>query len=133
VEQARVAWAAREGERVEAIAACFRVTVATLHLWRHLNHEHVVMGLEDRPRSGQWPSYSREQMSAIIATAPTATQQLDQALASWVLDRLLWHLQEQHGISMRHRRHSKVLLSEGLRRGPRSLRTAACTTTVLST
>jgi transposase len=115
VERARVVWAALQGERAEAIAARFHVTAATVYLWLHRYTDSGVAGLEDRPRKGRPPTYSREQVATIIAAALTAPRQLDQPFASWTLDRLVTYLHEQHSITMQRSRLDELLLAEGLR------------------
>jgi transposase len=115
VERARVVRAALQGERAEAIAARFQITAATVYLWLHRFNGHGVAGLEDRPRNGRPPTYTREQVATIIATALTPPRQLDQPFASWTLDRLVTYLQEHHGITMQRSRLDELLLAEGLR------------------
>lgn len=115
VERARVVVAALAGERAEAIAVRFHVTAATVYLWLHRYNDHGVAGLEDRPRQGRPPTYTREQVATIIATALTPPRELDQPFASWTLDRLVTYLREQHSIAMQRSRLDELLLAEGLR------------------
>ncbi len=115
VERARVVGAALAGERVEAIAARVHVTAATVYLWLHRFNDHGVAGLEDRPRQGRPPTYSREQVATIIATALAPPRELEQPFASWTLDRLVTYLHEHHGIAMQRSRLDELLLAEGLR------------------
>jgi transposase len=114
---ARVVWAALQGERVEAIAARFHVTAATVYLWLHRCNEAGVAGLEDKPRQGRPPTYPAEQVSAIVATARTHPETLGLPFESWTLDRLVAVLAEQRGIAMKRSRLGEVLLAEGLRWG----------------
>jgi transposase len=115
VERARVVWAALQGERVEAIAARFHVTAATVYLWLHRFNEAGVAGLEDKPRQGRPPTYTSEQVSTIVATALTHPETLGLPFTSWTLDRLVAFLAEQRGIAMKRSRLGEVLLAEGLR------------------
>ena len=114
-ERARVVGAALQSERVEAIAARFHITAATVYLWLHRFNEAGVAGLEDKPRKGRPPTYTSEQVSTIVATALTDPQTLGLPFKSWTLDRLLAFLAEQRGIAMKRSRLDEVLLAEGLR------------------
>jgi transposase len=71
--------------------------------------------LEDAPRAGRPPTYSREHVGEIVATALTDPQTLDLPFQSWTLDRLAAYLSEQKGIAMKRSRLGEVLLTEGLR------------------
>ena len=115
VERARMVVAALAGERAEAIAVRFHITAATVYLWLHRFQDHGIAGLEDQPRKGRPPTYSREQVATIIATALTPPRKLGQPFASWTLDRLVTYLHEQHGITMQRSRLDERLLAEGLR------------------
>ena len=115
VERAQVVVAALAGERAAAIAERFHITAATVYLWLHRFDGGGVAGLEDRPRGGRPPTYTREQVATIIATALTAPRELGQPFASWTLDRLVIYLHERHGIAMRRSRLGELLLAEGLR------------------
>lgn len=115
VERARVVLAAVEGEGVGAIAARFHLSPATVYLWLHRFEARGVAGLEDQPRGGRPPTYSREQVAVIVATALTDPRTLGQSYASWSLDRLVTYLHEHHGILMQRSRLGELLLAEGLR------------------
>ena len=115
VERARVVLAAREGERVEAMAPRFQITAATVYLWLHRFNDGGLAGLEDQPRTGRPPTYSPEQVAIIVQTALTAPQRLGLACASWTLDRLAAYLAEHEGIAMKRSRLGELLLAEGLR------------------
>src|SRR5690349_6906740 len=71
VARARVVLAAREGERVSAIAERFHVTAATVYRWLHRFNDGGRAGLEDKPRKGRPPTYTREQVGGVVATALT--------------------------------------------------------------
>lgn len=115
VERARVIWAALHGERVDAIAARFQVSAATVYLWLHRFNDDGLAGLEDKPRKGRPPTYSTEQVGTIVATALTDPRLLGLPFASWTLDRLVAYLAEQQGIAMKRSRLDEVLSAEGLR------------------
>jgi transposase len=115
VERAKVVLAALQGEGVGAIAARFHVSPATVYLWLHRFETQGLAGLADKPRGGRPPTYTREQVSTIVATALTDPQVLGQAYSSWTLDRLAAYLAEQQGITMKRSRLDELLLAEGLR------------------
>jgi transposase len=115
VERARVVQAALDGVPVEEIAAQLGLARNTVYLWLHRFLERGVEGLEDQPRGGRPPTYTREQIGEIIATVLTPPQTLDLPFPSWTLDRLVVYLSEQKGIAMQRSRLGEVLLSEGLR------------------
>jgi transposase len=115
VERAQVVEAALEGRPVEDIAAQVHLARGSVYLWLHRFEERGIAGLQDHPRGGRPPTYSREQVSQIIATALERPEKLGLPYASWTLDRLAAYLAEHKGISMKRSRLDEVLLSEGLR------------------
>jgi transposase len=115
VERARVVLAALDGERVTAIAERFHVTAATVYLWLHRFNDGGLVGLEDQPRKGRPPTYTREQVGVVVATALTDPQTVGLAFASWTLDRLAAYLAEHTGITMQRSRSDELLIAEGLR------------------
>jgi len=115
VERAQVVEAALEGKAVEEIAVHLHLSRATVSLWLHRFEERGSTGLADHPRGGRPPTYSREQVSQIIATALERPQNVGLPYASWTLDRLVAYLAEHKGITMKRSRLDEVLLSEGLR------------------
>jgi transposase len=115
VERAKVALAALQGEGVGAIAQRFDVSPATVYLWLHRFEQQGLAGLADQPRGGRPPTYTREQVGTIVATALTDPQTLGQAYSSWTLDRLAAYLAEHEGIAMKRSRLDELLLAEGLR------------------
>src|SRR5260370_39871475 len=96
VERVKVVQAALEGEGVGAIAQRFHLSPATVYLWLHRFEDHGLDGLADKPRGGRPPTYTREQVGTIVATALSDPQTLGQAYSSWTLDRLPAYLAEQH-------------------------------------
>jgi len=115
VERAQVVLAALDGLGVGAIAERFQLSAATVYLWLHRFDEQGLAGLADKPRGGRPPTYTREQVSQIIATALSDPQALGQSYASWTLDRLAAYLAEQQGITMKRSRIDDLLIAEGLR------------------
>jgi transposase len=101
VERAKVVLAALDGEGVGAIAARVQLSPATVYRWLHRYEQQGLAGLADQPRKGRPPTYPREQVSTIIATALTDPQTLGQAYSAWTLDRLVAYLAEHQGIAMR--------------------------------
>ena|SRR5437899_256181 len=115
VERAKVVLAALEGEGVGAIAARFHLSPATVYLWLHRFEAQGLAGLEDKPRGGRPPTFTREQVGIVVATALSDPQALGQVFSAWTLDRLAAYLAEQHGITMKRSRIDEILLAEGLR------------------
>lgn len=115
VERAQVVEQALAGKPVEQSAATLGLARNTVYLWWHRFERLGLAGLEDAPREGRPPTYSREQVGEIVATALTAPQALDLPFKSWTLDRLVAYLSEEKGIAMQRSRLNEVLLTEGLR------------------
>jgi transposase len=115
VERAQVVLAALEGATVEEIAVRLHLARNTVYLWVHRFEQRGLAGLEDAPRGGRPPTYSREQVGEIVAAALTNPQTLDLPFQSWTLDRLAAYLSEHQGIPMKRSRLGEVLLTEGLR------------------
>jgi transposase len=115
VERAQVVQAALKGASVEEIAVRLRLARNTVYLWLHRFEARGLSGLEDAPRGGRPPTYTREQLGEIVATALTNPQTLGLPFNSWTLDRLAAYLAEQRGIAMKRSRLGEVLLTEGLR------------------
>jgi transposase len=115
VERAKVVLAALQGEGVGAIAQRFDLSPATVYLWLHRFERQGLAGLADKPRGGRPPTYTREQVSTIVATALTDPQALGQSFSSWTLDRLATYLADHAGITMKRSRLDELLLAEGLR------------------
>ena len=72
-------------------------------------------GLQDKPRQGRPPTYTRDEVGVVVATALTDPQTLDLPFKSWTLDRLVAYLAEQKGIAMKRSRIDEPLIAEGLR------------------
>ncbi len=115
VERAWVVELALEGVTVEEIAGRLRLARNPVYLWVLRFEAHGLAGLEDAPRGGRPPTYTREQVGEIVATALSDPQQLDLPFQSWTLDRLAAYLSEHQGIAMQRSRLDEVLLAEGLR------------------
>ena len=115
VERAQVVQAALAGATVDEIAVQLHLARNTVYLWVHRFEARGLAGLEDAPREGRPPTYTREQVGEIVATALTDPQTLDLPFKSWTLDRLVTYLSKQKGIAMKRSRLNEVLLTEGLR------------------
>jgi transposase len=119
VERARIIWSAHQGQRVPAIAASLHLTPVTVRRWLVRFNADGLPGLEDAPRSGCPPTYTREQIGAVIATALTPPAQVpaDPPLpfACWTMERLADYLQQQRGLPISRSRVGAVLHAEGLR------------------
>jgi transposase len=115
VERARLIWRASRGATPPSIAAVLGVSAETVrNRIRRFNAEGLV-ALEDHGRSGRPPTYSADEVAAVIAAALTSPRRLGLPFASWTLDRLAAYLQEHKGIAMRRSRMDEILLQEGLR------------------
>ena len=115
VARAQVVDPARDGSPIAQIASDLGLARNTVYLWWHRFERLGLAGLEDAPRGGRPPTYTREQVGEIVATALTDPQTLDLPFKSWTLDRLVTYLGEQQGIAMKRSRLNEVLLTEGLR------------------
>jgi transposase len=115
VERARLVLALLDGERAAALAQRLECTVATVYLWVHRFNDTGLAGLQDQPRKGRPPTYTREQVGVVVATALTDPQTLGLSFASWTLDRLGAYLAEHQGITMKRSRIDELLIAEGLR------------------
>jgi transposase len=115
VERARIIWYASQGQSAPAVAEQLRLDAYTARGWiRRFNAEGLA-GLEDRPRAGRPPTYSPEQVAAVVAAALTAPKALGLPFACWTLDRLAAYLNEQKRIPIRRSRIDEILRAEGLR------------------
>jgi len=115
VERARIIWHAHHGERVPAIAAALRLTESTVRRWLKRFNAAGLAGLEDQPRAGRPPTYTPDEVGAVIAASLTDPQSLDLPFASWTLDRLAAYVVEAKGIAMKRSRIDELLRAEGLR------------------
>ena len=115
VERARIIWRAHHGERVPAIAAALRLTEPTVRRWLKRFNATGLAGLQDQPRAGRPPTYTPDEVGAVIAASLTDPQRLDLPFAAWTLDRLAAYVQEAQGIAMKRSRIDELLRAEGLR------------------
>ena len=104
----------REGLKAPEICARMDLCGATVRHWLKRFNARGLEGLEEDVRTGRPPTYSAEERSAVISTAPTRPADLGLPFASWTLDRLVAHLTER-GIGMRRSRIGEILIREGLR------------------
>jgi transposase len=115
VERAKVVLAAASGEGVGAIAERFHLSLGTVYLWWHRFEAQGLAGLQEKPRGGRPPTYTREQVGVVVQTALTDPQTLGLEFASWTLDRLAAYLAEHKGLTMKRSRIDELLIAEGLR------------------
>ncbi len=115
VERARIISRAAGGATVRAIATALGLEAGTVRLWLKRFNATGLAGLEDRHRRGRPPTYSREQVGEVVATALTDPQTLGLPFASWTLDRLQAYLNEVKQIPIKRNRIDELLLAEGLR------------------
>jgi transposase len=115
VERARIVWLANQDQRVAAIARELGICTATVRFWLKRFNAKGIAGLEDDPRPGPAPTYTPEQVSALIAAVLTKPQALGLPFANWTLDRLVAYLAEEHGIAMKRSRVDEILIAEGIR------------------
>jgi len=116
VERAQILWAASQGEPVPAIARRLRLDPRTVALRLRRFNEQGLAALEDAPRSARPPTYTQEQVGAVLATALTRPSSLGLPFACWTLDRLQAYLNAEKGIGIKRSRIDEILLAEGLRR-----------------
>ena len=114
VRRARIVLHALEGLKAPEIGARMELCGATVRHWLKRFNARGLQGLGEDVRSGRPPTYSAEQMSAVIDAALTRPADLGLPFASWTLDRLVAHLTER-GIAMRRSRIGEILIREGLR------------------
>jgi transposase len=114
VRRARIVLHALEGLKAPEIGARMELCGATVRHWLKRFNARGLQGLEEDVRSGRPPTYSAEQMSAVIDAALTRPADLGLPFASRTLDRLVAHLTER-GIAMRRSRIGEILIREGLR------------------
>ena len=115
VERARIIWLARQGRRVPAIATELRLTEATVRRWLKRFNASGWAGLQDQPRAGRPPTYTPDEVGAVLVASLTDPQRLDLPFAAWTLDRLAAYVQEAKGIAMKRSRIDELLRAEGLR------------------
>jgi transposase len=114
VTRAKIIWSAQHGQKVPEIAKRLELTEKTVRLWLNRFNALGLKGLEESPRSGRPAIYPPEQIAVVIETALTKPEALDQAFASWTLDRLVAYLNEVKGIPIKRSRVSEIFLAEGL-------------------
>lgn len=115
VERVQVIKAALEGAGPTLLVQRTRFSRATLYLWIHRFNTGGLAGLQDHPRSGRPPTYTRDEIGTVVATALTDPQSLGLPYASWTLDRLEAYLNAAKGIAIKRSRIADVLVAEGLR------------------
>jgi transposase len=114
-DRARICWLSHQGQRVAAIQAALGIADGTVRLWIVRFNAEGLDGLRDRRRGGRPATYTAEQVGEVVATSLTAPRELGLPFASWTLDRLAAHLNEDRGIAIKRSRIGEILQCEGLR------------------
>jgi transposase len=115
VERAQIVWRAHQGERVPVIARALGRCEATIRLWLTRFNVQGIAGLTDAPRIGRPPTYTPEEVGAVIAASLTKPDDLGLPFGSWTLDRLAAYLHEERNIPIKRSRIGEILQAEGLR------------------
>ena len=115
VERARIIWLAHQGQRVPAIAREAGVAEATVRLWLKRFNARGLAGLTDGARAGRPPTYTGEQVGAVVAASLTKPDELGLPFGSWTLDRLTAYVNDDLGIPIKRSRIGEILQQEGLR------------------
>lgn len=115
VERARIVWLSSQGRRVAAIAAEVGCSGPTVRTWIARFNAAGLDGLADAGRSGRPPTYTAEEIGAVVGAALTKPEDLGLPFACWTLDRLAAYLHEAKGIAIKRSRIDEVLAAEGLR------------------
>jgi transposase len=114
-DRARICWLAHQGWRVPQIAAELGLCQATARTWLKRFNAAGLAGLGDAGRSGRPPTYTAEEVGAVVAASLTEPQALGLPFAAWTLDRLAAYLNEELAIPIKRSRIGELLVAEGLR------------------
>jgi transposase len=109
-----IAWSV-EGWWVSDIARIVRVTPQSVRKWIKRFNALGLDGLQDQPRSGRPPTYTAEQIGAVIAISLLKPDSLELPFGCWTLDRLQAYLAEERGLPIKRSRINEILVAEGLR------------------
>ena len=82
VERARGIHLASQGQRVPHIADALPVGAKLVRRWITRFNTHGLSGLQDQPRSGRPPRYTRDQGGMVVATALTNPKALGEPFGS---------------------------------------------------
>jgi transposase len=115
VDRARIVRSSRQGDTVAEIAETLVICQDTVRRWINRFDRHGVAGLADQPRAGRPPTYTAEEVGAVVAASLTKPQDLGLPFACWTLDRLAAYLNEEQGLPIKRSRISELLIAEGLR------------------
>jgi transposase len=114
-DRARVCWLSHGGQRVSQIVGAVGLSDWTVRKWLKRFNRWGLAGLHDKQRAGRPPTYTPEQVGAVVAASLTDPRDLGLPFASWTLDRLAAYLREEQGMAMQRSRIGEVLRAEGLR------------------
>jgi transposase len=115
VERAQIIGRASQGQAVQQIADEMHVGAKLVRRWIERFNTDGLKGLEDHPRSGRPPRYSREQVGIVVATALTNPKELGQPFSSWTFERLTRYLTDVGHLPIQHSRVHAILHAEGVR------------------
>jgi transposase len=114
-ERARIGWLAHQGRHVPQIAADLGLCQATARTWLKRCNAAGLDGLRDAARSGRPPTYTPEEVGAVVEASLTKPTELGWPFACWTLDRLAAYLNEEKAIPIKRSRIGELLVAEGLR------------------
>ena len=113
-DRARICWLAHQGRRVPPIAAELGVCPATARTWIKRCNAAGPDGLRDAGRSGRPPTYTAEEVGAVVEASLTKPDELGLPFGCWTLDRLEAYVNETLGIPIKRSRIGDLLVAEGL-------------------
>lgn len=114
-DRARLCWLSHGGQRVSQIVAAVGLSDWTVRKWLKRFNARGLAGLHDRGRVGRPPTYTPEQVGAVLAASLTDPRELGLPFGSWTLDRLTAYVNEEQGIPIKRGRIGEILVAEGLR------------------
>lgn len=114
-DRARMCWLASQGQRVSAIKAELGIADGIVRLWIRRFNALGLEGLRDRRRDGRPPTYTPDQVGALLTASLTDPDELGLPFGSWTLDRVAAYLHETKGITMQRSRIGESLVAEGVR------------------
>src|SRR5690242_5367292 len=106
VRRTQIVQHAVDGLNAPEIAASLDLSEASVRFWLKRFNARGLPGLQEARRSGQPPTYTPEERSAVITAA--LSRPMDLPFACWTLDRLVAYLSEK-GIGMKRSRISEIL------------------------
>jgi transposase len=114
-DRARVCWLSHRGQRVSQIMREVGWSDWTVRKCLKRFNRRGLAGLQDRARAGRPPTYTPEEVGAVVAASLTDPDALGLPFGSWSLDRLTAYANEALGIPIQRSRIGEILVAEGLR------------------